>query len=136
MAIDYERVTLGRLTPETTGISGRQSVGEDTANVLSSPLVAARACAVSFVDARGIRHTAAVQADSLFEAVVLAIRVFRDDPWMERVGPTTVLDVEINEPVTKHSVSLMQVERWIGGASSSPNEAMKKAKLKNLLVQR
>jgi hypothetical protein len=30
---------------------------------------------------------------------------------------------------------IRQVERWLGGATSSPNEATKKAKLKTLLVQ-
>jgi hypothetical protein len=94
-----------------------------------------RTCAVSFVDHRGIRHTAEVQAESLYEAAVLGVRVFRTDPWIERVGPGTVLDVEIREPATTHAISLQQVERWLGGATLNPLEASKKAKLKNLLVQ-
>jgi hypothetical protein len=106
------------------------------ANVLSWLSVAARTCVVSFIDVRGIRHSAEVQADSLFEAVVLGVRVFRNDPWIERIGPATVLDVEIREPATKHSVSLQQVERYLDGASSSPNVGVRKAKLKNLLVQK
>jgi hypothetical protein len=43
-----------------------------------------RTCAVSFADVRGVRHTAEVQAETLYEAVVLAVRVFRADPWLER----------------------------------------------------
>ena len=93
-----------------------------------------RTCAVSFVDVRGIRHTAEVQADSLYEAVVLAVRVFRKDPWIERLGPGAVLDVEVREPSTRHSLTLQQVERWLEGATTNPNEGMKKAKLKNLLI--
>jgi hypothetical protein len=46
----------------------------------------------------------------------------------------TVLDVEVRGPGTKHSLSLQQVERWLDGATSSPNEAVKKARLKMLLV--
>jgi hypothetical protein len=36
------------------------------------PLGAVRACVVSFKDVRGIRHAAEVEAESLYEAVVLS----------------------------------------------------------------
>jgi hypothetical protein len=98
-------------------------------------LVPLRSCAVSFSDHRGVRHTAEVQADSLYEAAILAIRTFRSDPWIERVGPATLLDIEVREPSTKHAVSLQQIERWLGGATTNPNEASKKAKLKMMLVK-
>ena len=93
-----------------------------------------RTCAVSFVDIRGIRHVAEVQAESLYEAAILGMRVFKGDPWIERVGPATVLDVEVREPATKHAISVQQIERWLGGATTSPNEASKKAKLKMLMM--
>jgi hypothetical protein len=93
-----------------------------------------RTCDVSYKDHRGIRHSTEVQAESLFEAAVMAVRVFREDPWLERIGPATVLDVEVREPGTKHAISLQQVERWLDGATSSPNEAVKKARLKMLLT--
>jgi hypothetical protein len=94
-----------------------------------------RSCAVSFVDGRGIRHSVEVQAESLYEAAVLGVKAFRTDPWLERVGPATILDVEVREPATNHSLSLEQVERWLDGATSSPAEASKKAKLKMLIVR-
>jgi hypothetical protein len=97
--------------------------------------MALRACTVSFKDMHGIRHAVDVEAESLYEAVVFAVRRFRDDAWAEQIGGATVLDVEVREPATTHSISLQQVERWLGGATSSPNEATKKAKLKTLLVQ-
>jgi hypothetical protein len=90
---------------------------------------------VSFSDQRGIRHSVEVQAESLFEAAVLAIQSFRQDPWLERVGPATVLDVEVRQPATRHAVTLQQVERWLAGATPNPLEASKKAKLKMLLIQ-
>ena len=70
------------------------------------------------------------------EAAVLAVKLFRADPWLERIGPATVLEVEIREPTTKHAISLQQVERWLAGATTNPNEASRKAKLKMMLVQR
>jgi hypothetical protein len=40
----------------------------------------------------------------------------------------------VREPGTKHSISLQQVERWLAGATRSPSEATKKARLKMMLV--
>jgi hypothetical protein len=97
--------------------------------------VPTRICTVSFVDARGIRHAVDVQAESLYEAVVLGVSTLRTDPWIERVGRSTTLDVEVREPGTRHSITLQQVERWLDGVTSSPLEASKKAKLRVLMVK-
>ena len=94
-----------------------------------------RACTVTFQDGRGIRHSVDVEAESLYEAVVFAVRRFREDTWSEQVAPGTVLDVDVREPAVRHSTSLQQVERWLGRTSPNPNEAAKKAKLKMILVQ-
>ena len=93
-------------------------------------------CAVSFTDVRGIRHTADVEAESLYEAAVQGIRRLNQDPWIERIGPGTKLEVEVREPSTRHTLSVEQVERWLAGATANPTEATKKKKLKLLLVQR
>jgi hypothetical protein len=98
--------------------------------------MALRLCSVSFVDARGVRHAVDVEAESLYEAAVMGIRRLNAEPWVEKVGPATVLDIEAREPGARHSVSLQQVERWLAGATTNPNEASKKAKLKMLLLQR
>jgi hypothetical protein len=98
--------------------------------------MAVRKCSVSFVDLRGIRHSADVEADSLYEAAVLGIRRLNQVPWIERIGPGTHLDVEVQEPATRHTLSVQQVERWLAGATTNPLEATKKAKLKMLLVQK
>jgi hypothetical protein len=96
--------------------------------------MAVRICTVSFTDGRGIRHSVHVEAESVNEAAVLAVRRFRGDPWADRIGGATVLDID-HEPSTRHSISLQQVERWLSGATSSPTEAAKKARLKMLLVE-
>ena len=92
-------------------------------------------CTVSFVDRRGIRHAVDVEAESLYEAAVLGIKTFREDPWLEGVVDRTVLDVEVRMPATRHSISVQQVERWLSGGAANPHEAMRKAKLKMILVQ-
>ena len=88
-----------------------------------------------FKDMRGIRHATEVEAESLFEAAVLGIRRLNEDPWLEKVGPATVLEVEVRNPGTTHAISLQQVERWLAGATTNPNKASKKVKLKMLLMR-
>lgn len=97
-----------------------------------------RLCSVSFTDARGIRHAVEVEAESLYEAVVVAVRRFREDPWSQQITAGTQLDVDVREPVVavRHSISLLQVERWLASATSNPSDASKKAKLKTILIQR
>ena len=98
--------------------------------------MAVKVCTVGFVDVRGTRHAVTVEAESVYEAAVLAVRRFRKDPWVEHVGSATVFDIEVREEASSsHSVSLQQVERWLAGVTTSPSEATKKAKLKLILVQ-
>src|SRR5258708_24567335 len=81
-----------------------------------------RPCIVSFKDMRGIRHATEVEAESLFEAAVLGVRRLREDPWLEKIGLTTVLDVQVRNPGTTHALSLQQVERWLGSPTTRPSE--------------
>ncbi len=48
----------------------------------------------------------------------------------------TVHDIEVREPPAKHAITMMQVERWLESASTSSNEGVKKAKLRDLLASR
>jgi hypothetical protein len=68
--------------------------------------------------------------------MTVAVKLFREDPWLEKIGPATVLDVEVRQPCTKHANLPPAVKRWLAGATTNPNEASKKAKLKMMLVQR
>lgn len=97
--------------------------------------MAAAVCSVPFKDERGIRHTVEVEAESLFEAAILAVRAFRKAEWISNVGPAMPLEVEVRAPATKHTMTLIQVERWLDESVNSPNEMVKKAKLKELLTR-
>ena len=107
---------------------------EQKTNVLPSLLVAVRACSVSFKGVSGIRHTVDVEAETLYEAAVIGVSRFRQDIWGEVVASGAVLEIEVREPSTKHSVTLQQVERWLS-SPGPPHEAFKKAKLKMMLVK-
>jgi hypothetical protein len=97
--------------------------------------VPARICIVSFKDARGIQHSTEVEADSLYEAAVVGITRLNHDPWLEKIASSTTLENEVRSPGTKHALSLQQIERWLASATPNPGDAMKKAKLKMMLVQ-
>src|SRR5687768_5602168 len=98
--------------------------------------MAVKLCVVSFADIRGVRHSVEVEAETLYEAAVQGIRRLNQDPWIERIGPATALEIEVREPAAKHMITVEQVERWLAGATKNPAEATRKAKLKLLLVQR
>jgi hypothetical protein len=97
--------------------------------------MAVRTCLVSYRDHRGVVHTAQVDAESVYEAAVLAITVFNKDPWLEKIGPATQLEIEVREPSTRHALTMQQVERYLAGATANPNEASKKTKLKMKLMR-
>lgn len=117
---DYSRETLERSKGECAILAGRGR----------SHL---RRQFLSTCGASGTPQT--VEAESVYEAAVKGVRRFREDPWVEQVGPATVLDIEVREPSTKHAISLQQVERWLAGGTTNPTEASRKARLKMILVQ-
>ena len=87
-------------------------------------------CIVSFLDISGIRHTVEVEADSLFEAVVLGVAAFREHDC--EPGDLRQIEVEIRKSVT-HTLTLARVREWLHGASKSPKEAIVKERLRALL---
>ena len=96
--------------------------------------MALRVCTVSFKGVSGVRHAVDVEAETLYEAAVLAVSRFRQDIWGDVVASGATLDIEVREPAVKHSLTLAQVERWLT-SPSTPYEASKKAKLKLMLLK-
>src|SRR5687767_10014132 len=95
-----------------------------------------RTCAVTFTDSRGVKHTAEVATESLFEAAVLGMQILKRDGWIqETFGAATKIHIEVREPATSHTVTIQQIERWLSGATISPNERVKKDRLRTLLKE-
>jgi hypothetical protein len=94
--------------------------------------VPARACTVSFTGPDGIRHSVNVQAETLYEAVVLAIRAFREHDC----GPCAAsqLEVEARRPSVTHTVSIAKVQDWLRSSAKSPSDKIIKERLKGLLA--
>jgi hypothetical protein len=91
---------------------------------------AMRSCIVSFLDIDGIRHSVEVQADSLYEAVVLAFKTLKEHDC----APSEIskLEVEIRSSVT-HEITLGKVRQWLNGGARSPREAVIKERLREML---
>src|SRR4051812_38143214 len=96
--------------------------------------MAGKTCLVTVTDVRGVLHTARVEAESLFEAAVLGLAALKRDGWAGDAGPATKLEVAVQAPLLTHVVTVQQLQRWLDGAALSPNEAVRKNKLKEMLA--
>jgi hypothetical protein len=94
--------------------------------------VPVRPCIVAFADAEGFRHSVEVQAQTLYEAVVLAACAFREHDCAS--GPASQLEVEVQAPSVKHRVTILKVREWLDGGAKSPKERLVKERLKGLLA--
>jgi hypothetical protein len=90
------------------------------------------ACIVSYVDIEGLRHSVEVEAESLYEAVVLAVRTFKQHHC--EPGEQSKIEVEIRSSIT-HTVTLKKIHSWLQGGAKSPKEAVTKERLRELIHQ-
>jgi hypothetical protein len=91
-----------------------------------------QSCSVSFIDSDGIRHSAHVQAGSLYEAAVLAAAAFLKHGCV--VPPAIPLQIEVTVPSVVHSLTMTKVEQWLSTSAKSPADRLTKERLKELLA--
>ena len=96
--------------------------------------MAVRTCRVLCRDAQGVEHTVEVTAQSLYEAVAQALRVFREDAWSDEPnrGAASVV-VTINQPQVEHRVRIKDFENWLDSAGRSPAEMALKSRLRDII---
>lgn len=95
----------------------------------------AKACSVVFTDLNGLRHTVELEADSVYEAVVLALQALRKSPFVELPpGGASRFQVCVREAVVTHEVSLRKVQEWVNAPSPSPAETVRRRRLKDILA--
>ena len=71
------------------------------------------ACRVSYSDAEGTKHAVEVEADSLYEAVALAVAEFRQgEITTEPPGPMTEFRVTVLRKPIEHTIRLDRVTKW------------------------
>jgi hypothetical protein len=86
---------------------------------------------VTAVDPEGIEHSVEVSAESLYEAVALAICALRQDDWSP--PPGLRLRVSVRQPVVEHVVEMRRFEAWLNGSARSPRERVLKERLKGVM---
>jgi hypothetical protein len=101
--------------------------------VLACCSVAVRTCVVSFRSPSGVIHSVEVTADSLYEAAAIGLSMLRQDGWVAQVAPGMQLDVQVRTPVTTHKVTVAQIRRWCDGVTVSPEEVLKRKRVRELL---
>jgi hypothetical protein len=89
---------------------------------------------VSFSGPSGIRHSVDVTAESVYEAAAMGVSPPRLNGWADAVAPGTELEVQVREPPTSHRITVQQIHRWCDGIAASPDETLKKRRLKQLLT--
>jgi len=87
-------------------------------------------CVVSYLDTSGIRHTVEVEAQSLYEAAVLAIKVFRQHDCEPREA--NQLEIEVRSSVI-HTLTMRKIHDWLNGGAKTPKEAVTKERLRGML---
>lgn len=94
----------------------------------------ARSCRVSFTDSEGIEHSVQVPAESLYEAAVEAMAVFRRSVLAEMpLGSATRLTIKVKAPEEEHTVTIGKVLAWLDGTAASPSEKLRKNRLRERL---
>lgn len=89
-------------------------------------------CLVSFEDSEGVRHTAEVTAETLYEAAVLGIRAISLQ-WAEEPRLLTKIAVEVKAPAVRHELTFKCLKEWIDRPAGSPRDSLQRGRLKALL---
>jgi hypothetical protein len=103
--------------------------------MISYVAMATMTCRVDFTGASGVRHGVEVSADSLYEAAIVGFSLLKKQGWVEPIAPGTQLEIQVRHPATIHRVSLSQLRRWADGIAASPEETLRKRRLKALLTE-
>ena len=92
-----------------------------------------RHCRVALTDVEGVTHTVTVEAESLMEAIALAMQVLRASGFQPvRLGPGSPIAVTVKSAAeAEHSVTYRQFESWLTGVARSPKERLLKDRLRS-----
>ena len=64
---------------------------------------------------------------------VLGLSRLRRDEWADQIAPGTPIEIILREPATTHTVSLSQISRRCDGVAVSPDEVLKRKRVKTLI---
>ena len=61
-------------------------------------------------------------------------QALKNSGWVDAIAPGTELDVQVREPATSHRLTVQQIRRWCDGVAVSPDETLKRRRLRQLLT--
>jgi len=63
------------------------------------------------------------------------VNLLRQEEWAEQIVPGKQLEIQVRTaPATTYCVSVAQLRRWCESVTVSPDETLKKRKLRELLA--
>jgi hypothetical protein len=89
---------------------------------------------VTITDARGVRHTVEVVAESVFDAAARGLAALASHEWTDGTGPASRVEVQAVAPVVTHTVTVRQLARWAESSATSPEERLRKDRVRLLLA--
>jgi hypothetical protein len=94
-----------------------------------------RSCTVSFEE-RGQRHEAKVDAESVYEAAVFALKQWNSKRYIKAPGRSAILEIEVVSP-RKFQVRMSAVLAWLYSTPGKTKvEHERKQRLRHLLAER
>jgi hypothetical protein len=91
-------------------------------------------CRVSFRRADGWSFCVEVEADSPYEAAVLALSTLTSNEFAEGVAPETRVRVQVLEPGPASTLAFADLRRWLDRPSLTTSESAAKRRLRGLLA--
>ena len=95
--------------------------------------MAVRTCRVTCWDTQGVEHTVQVTAQSLFEAVAQALRVFREHDWSDDPDCSACVVVTTKPVECEQRVRIKDFRSWLASAPRGPAEMDLKRRLREIL---
>jgi hypothetical protein len=96
--------------------------------------VVLRTCRVSVTDIRDVEHSIEVTAETLYEAVAIALAALQQDNWVGEIGGgLTTVNVVVQQPPVRHEVKMKDFLSWLGRQGGSPAEVILREKLGKIL---
>jgi hypothetical protein len=96
--------------------------------------MAERSCRVTIRDFEGVEHTAQITAETLYEAVALALKALQGRDWVEGVPEGMgAVKVSVTDIPVEHTVSMKDFTAWLARGGGSPRECIRRYKVKEIL---
>ena len=111
--------------------------GEQKTNIGLYSVYGRSRCRVSFTDPEGIHHGVDVDAETLYEAVAIAVANFREDNLSpSSPGPMTEFTVVVYRNPPEHKIRLQQVLKWSEHTTKEgPAGITKRQRVRTLLAR-